>query len=115
MAVNEEDRQRELARELEELARTLAHSTRTVPSPGESYSLVGDLGATTDHLAQVAMQLASWHRRAAGEGLCDGSGVAAAEQASVELERAADALKAGARAVSAAHVANGAVRWRSAG
>ena len=36
MAVNEEQRQRAVAVELAEVARTLAHSTREVPVPSES-------------------------------------------------------------------------------
>ena len=34
----------------EELARTLAHSTRDVPHPRDSYRLLGELGATIDLL-----------------------------------------------------------------
>lgn len=56
MAINEEQRQLEIAAEAEELARTLAHSTRDVPHPRDSYRLLGELGATIDHLAQVIDQ-----------------------------------------------------------
>ena len=37
MAINEEQRQLEIAAEVEELARALAHSTRDVPHPRDSY------------------------------------------------------------------------------
>lgn len=40
MAVNEQHRQVEIARELAEQARTLAQSTRDVPAPFESYRRV---------------------------------------------------------------------------
>lgn len=57
MAINEETRQLDIAGELEATARTLAHSTRAVPKPSDSYRLLGELSATADHLAQ----LATWH------------------------------------------------------
>ena len=63
MAINEEQRQLEIAAEVEELARALAHSTRDVPHPRDSYRLLGELGATIDHLAQVIDQLGKWHSR----------------------------------------------------
>ncbi len=52
MAINEETRQLEIAREVEELTRTLAHSTRTVPHPNESYNLIAELGLIVDHVQQ---------------------------------------------------------------
>ena len=42
MAINKQERQLEVAREAEELLRTLAHSTRDVPHPFESYALLGE-------------------------------------------------------------------------
>ncbi|MDR6794868.1 hypothetical protein J2W89_004050 [Pseudarthrobacter oxydans] len=66
MAINEETRQLEIAREVEALTRTLAHSTRTVPNPSESYNLLAELWLTVDHLQQVSQQLAQWHQG----GLC---------------------------------------------
>ena len=53
----------EVAAEVEELTRTLAHSTRDVPNPQDSYRILGELGAIIDHVAQVCEQLASWHSR----------------------------------------------------
>lgn len=47
MAINEEQRQLEIAAEVEELARTLAHSTRDVPNPRDSYRLLGRVGSST--------------------------------------------------------------------
>ena len=43
MAVNDEGRQIEIADELAEVARTLAHSTRAVPRPSDSYELLASL------------------------------------------------------------------------
>jgi len=68
MAINEETRQLEIAREVEALTRTLAHSTRTVPNPSESYNLLAELWLTVDHLQQVSQQLAQWH-----QGVIDGT------------------------------------------
>ena len=62
-AVNLEQRQRAVAVELAEVARTLAHSTRKVPVPSESYSMLGELTATLADLEQVCRQLAAWHER----------------------------------------------------
>lgn len=50
MTVNEEHRQVAIAAELEATARTLAHSTTTVPNPPDAYGLLGELSATLDHL-----------------------------------------------------------------
>lgn len=61
MVVNEEHRQVEVARELSSQARTLAHSTRDVPAPFDSYTLLGELVATVDDLEQVCQQLGAWH------------------------------------------------------
>lgn len=116
MSVNQEDRQVEVARELSERARTLAHSTRDVPSPAASYTLLGELVATVDDLEQVARQLSSWHfgvidgTHYAGE---DGDGATGTLTAAAELERAAAALEKASAALRAAHSANGVVRWHA--
>lgn len=116
MAINEEQRQVEVARDLEELARTLAHSTKDVPTPPDSYPLLGELRATADDLAQVCRQLAAWHNNVIDgthyEGEDErGDGVTGTITAAAELEKAATALSAAAAALSAAHSANGVVRW----
>ena len=46
MPNNEERWQVQVAKDLEALARTLAHSTRDVPTPFDSYTLLGELTAT---------------------------------------------------------------------
>lgn len=60
MAINEQHRQLEIARQLEETARTLAHSSRIVPNPAETYDLIAELRSTISSLGQVARQLARW-------------------------------------------------------
>src|SRR5690606_39287110 len=57
MVTNEEAGQVRIAGELEERARMLAHSTRSVPVPSDSYFLLGELRATVDDLEQVCRQL----------------------------------------------------------
>lgn len=114
MAVNEEYRQLEIAAELEELARTLAHSTRDVPHPRDSHSMLGELRATVAHLAQVCNQLAAWHKRTVdgphyeGE---DGDQTDSAHLAGRDLTDAAKALGQASSALGAAHSKNSVVRW----
>lgn len=117
MASNEQHRQVEAARELEAAARTLAHSTRTVPSPADSYDLLGELGATIDHLEQVCTQLGRWHSKALDgvhyEGEDErGDGATGTLSSASDLARAARYLTSAAQQVHAAHSANGVVRWR---
>ena len=106
----------EVARDLSAQARTLAHSTRDVPAPFDSYTLLGELVATVDDLEQVCRQLGAWHSRVvdgthyAGED-SRGDGGTGTVTAAAELERAAAALSAAAEALRAAHSANGVVRW----
>lgn len=116
MVTNEEAGQVQIAGELEERARMLAHSTRSVPVPSDSYSLLGELRATVDDLEQVCRQLGAWHA-----GVIDGveyegedargDGATGTVTAAAELDRAASALAAASQAIAAAHSANGVVRW----
>ncbi|HEX7352912.1 hypothetical protein [Brachybacterium sp.] len=115
MAVNEDHRQTEIAREAAQSARTLAHSTRDVPTPSDSYVLLGELGATVDHLEQVCRQLSRWHAATqepehftAEDPRGDGTGTTTA---AAELEAAAVALNTASAALMRAHAANGVVRW----
>lgn len=116
MSTNEEHRQVEVAVELAAQARTLAHSTRTVPTPSSSYDLLAELVATTSALEQVCLQLGTWHesvtdgRHYEGEDN-RGDGATGTVTAAVELEHAATALNTASAALRAAHSANGVVRW----
>lgn len=114
MAVNEDHRQLEIAAEIEELTRTLAHSTRDVPHPCDSYRMLGELGAIIDHIAQVCAQLGSWHARVENHKHFEGeeSGtIGSARKAADELTTAANALKLASRHTHHAHVLNSVVRW----
>lgn len=114
MAINEQGQQLDVAREAEELLRTLAHSTRDVPHPRDSYRLLGELGATIDHLAQVIDQLGKWHSRTEdgthydGE---DGDDTGSARAAADELITAANMLRLTSSHLHRAHGHNGVVRW----
>jgi hypothetical protein len=115
MAENEQHRQVEVARDLSAQARTLAHSTRDVPAPFDSYTLLGELVATVGDLEQVCQQLGAWHSRVvdgqhyAGE---DNRGDGATGTVTAaELHRAAAALGAASTALRSAYSANGVVRW----
>lgn len=114
MAINEEYRQLEVAAEVEELTRTLAHSTRDVPNPQDSYRILGELGAIIDHVAQVCEQVGRWHGHAEdgthyeGE---DGDSTGSPRAAADELATAANALKVASSHVHRAHSHNSVVRW----
>ena len=116
MAVDEQHRQVQIAVELDEAARMLAHSTRDVPNPIDSYRLLAELGPTVDHLQQTVRQLSAWHRRVTdgreylGEDE-NGDGVTGTLEAAEQLETAAAALDQAGEALRAAHAANGVVRW----
>ena len=114
MAINEQGQQLDVAREAEELLHTLAHSTRDVPNPRDSYSMLGELGAIIDHVAQVCDQLASWHSRAEdgkhyeGE---DDNRSGSPRAAAAELTTAASSLRLASNHVHRAHSHNAVVRW----
>ncbi|WP_375404858.1 hypothetical protein [uncultured Amnibacterium sp.] len=116
MARNEERRQVEVAIELEETARTLAHSTRDVLTPTDSSLLLAELGRVADHLQQTVRQPSAWHGRVVdgreyrGEDE-NGDGVTGTLEAAAQLEAAADALDHAGEALRAARAANDVMRW----
>ncbi|WEO76019.1 hypothetical protein BJQ94_11610 [Cryobacterium sp. SO2] len=120
MAVNEEGRQPEIANELAEAARTLAHSTRTVPRPSDSYELLGALADAQAALGQVYAQLDAWHCAAVDGRHYDGEderGIPGQPAAgttgtvSVSLRTATAKAMATANLLLKAHNTNGVVRW----
>jgi len=118
MTIIEENRQLETVQALEEHARTLAHFTRTVPNPPDSYDMLAELGSALSALEQVVRQIGTWHRRAVDgahyEGEDErGDGATGTIAAAAALDRAATALNAASIAVNQAHSANGLVRWIS--
>lgn len=117
MAINEEARQVAVASELEEVATKLAHSTRAIPAPADSYRLLGELTSTLDSLEQVCRQLAQWHNSAEDGAEYDGQDTDEFGNAAVfvgsELATATEALGKAGHAVRSAHSANGVIRWQS--
>lgn len=120
MAINEESRQTEIADALAEAARTLAHSTRTVSRPSDSYELLASLRSAQDSLAQVYAQLAAWHGAVVdgthynGEDNHSIPGIPAVGeygQATALLNMAAASAAKAADLVTKAHAANAVVRW----
>ncbi|SIS23104.1 hypothetical protein [Williamsia sterculiae] len=116
MATNEQHRQVQVAQELSDHARTLAHSTRDVPSPSDSYRLLGELNDTITALEQVCRQLARWHAGVIDGIHYDGQYALGGDAtgtitAAGEIHNAAAALHTASDALSAAHAANGVVRW----
>lgn len=117
MSINEQHRALAVARELEDRARTLAHSTRSITRPADSYPMLGELHATVRELGQVAQQLARWHRvitdgiEYKGEDPTTGDGATGTVTAAAALDSAAAAFDGAAQALNVAQSANGRVRW----
>lgn len=116
MSLNEEHEQVEVARRLSADARTLAHSTREIPAPSDSYTLLGELVTTVESLEQTLRQLASWHARVVDGTHYEGEdgrgdGATATVTAAAELELGAAALNRASVALRVTHSANGMVRW----
>lgn len=117
MSINDEARQVAIADQLAETARTLAHSTRSVPRPSGSYSLIASLVQAQESLAQVYVQLAAWHGR-----VIDGTHYNDAHGPSNDTEVARNIVTAclgfasdeacrAALELRTAHSANGIIRW----
>lgn len=115
MAMNEEGRQTEVAAELSEAARTLAHSTRNVPNSADSYALLADLSDTIRSLRQVADQLGMWHANAVEGAQFDGEDGRgdgrACEHVEMHLHNASKLLRNAGTELDLAHAANGRIRW----
>ena len=109
MAINDEGRQVQIADQLSETVRSLAHSTRNVPAPADSYALLGNLSASIWSLGQVADQLGRWHANAAEAS----DERRECENAETYLRTAADLLRNAGEQLDQAHAENGRIRWLS--
>lgn len=98
-----------------EALRGLAHATRSIPEPSESYPVLGSLHAGLASLRQTLDQLADLHDRhaprAATTDLRQLCGEVAAEIAAAELREAATLLDRAYSRVSAAWSHNGRIVW----
>ena len=94
----------------------LAHATRTIPEPGESYAVLGSLHAGMASLGQTLEQPADCHQRHAPvANTADPRQLGrevAAELAAAELRDAASSLEAAYSRVAAAWSHNGRVVWQ---
>ncbi len=99
-----------------EALRGLAHATRAIPEPGDTYAVLGSLHASLASLRQTADQLADFHERHAPKAVTLdvrelGSQVAA-EIAAAELREAAALLEQTSGRLSAAWSHNGRIVWQ---
>jgi hypothetical protein len=99
-----------------EALRGLAHATRAILEPGDSYAVLGSLHAGLASLRQTVDQLADWHERHAPTAVTLdvrelGSQVAA-EIAAAELCEAAALLERASGRISAAWSHNGRIVWQ---
>jgi hypothetical protein len=120
MPVNANSGQLDIAHELAEVARILAHSTYAVPRPSDTYELLGVLTDVQAALGQVYAHLGAWHAAAQdgkhfdgkSEGGAPGPPAASAVgTGSVSLMTATANAMAAANLVLQAYNANAAVRW----
>lgn len=84
-------------------------------TPSDTYALLGELGATVDHLEQVCRLLSRWHAAAKEPEYFEGEEAwgddTGAVTAAAELDSASPALATASAALTRAHAANGVVRW----
>jgi hypothetical protein len=97
--------------------RTLAHTTRTLDQPADTYPIVGDLLAATTYLQQVLDQLANTHLRhrdSAGTDAGDRlTGRELALYAGDELRHAARSVRQAQVALDAASIHSGRIAWHT--
>ncbi|MDJ0348921.1 hypothetical protein [Cryobacterium sp. PH29-G1] len=105
------------ANELADTARSLAHATRAINHPYDSYLLLGCLTATQRSLGQVYDQLANWHSNVidgveySGEDSCGAGCAPGVARAELGLRDAAQFAGIVEDALLQAHNANSVVRW----
>lgn len=99
-----------------EALRGLAHATRAIPEPGDSYGVLGSLHAGLASLRQTLDQLADFHERHAPTAITLDAGElrsqVAAEIAAAELREAAALLERASGRISAAWSHNGRIVWQ---
>ena len=101
-----------------EALRGLAHATRTIPDPSDSYRVLGSLSTALASLQQSLDQLADWHDRNADHATNDDgdhrAGRYEAAIAGAHLRDAADSIQQAHRSLNAAFSHNGRIAWRPA-
>ena len=103
------------AAEASEALRGLAHATRTLDDPADTYAVIGSLLAGTRSLRQVIDQLATAHlnhlRLAHDDAGDHTAGIVAADSAADELHRAGTLLDAVVARLDAAFQHTGRIAW----
>lgn len=107
------------AAEAAEALRGLAHASRTVTDPSDTYRVLGSLSGALASLGQSLDQLAGWHERNAGHAASDDgdrdAGRRDATEAGAWLREAADWIQHAARSLNEAHNHNGRIAWQHEG
>lgn len=105
------------ASEAAEALRGLAHASRVIADPADSYRVLGSLSTGLASLQQSLDQLADWHDRNADRAATDdgdrNAGRRDAESAGVHLHNAADSIRQAHRSLNTAFSHNGRIAWQS--
>ena len=104
------------ADELGDAARGLAHATRHIPVPEDTYRVLGSMHYALTSVQQSLRQLADWHERYSPLAATDDGDLAAGQEqaakASGWLTIAAASLDQVVRLVMAAQSENGRIAWQ---
>ncbi|MFV0307071.1 MAG: hypothetical protein ACK5OX_04940 [Desertimonas sp.] len=103
------------AAEAREALRGLAHATRVIAEPGDTYAVLGSLSTGLASLGQSLDQLSDWHHRNVDRAVTDtgsrDAGGRAAVGAADNLHEAAALIEQARVAVDAAWNHNGRIAW----
>lgn len=105
------------ASEAAEALRGLAHASRTISDPSDTYRVLGSLSGALMSLQQSLDQLADWHERNADHAATDdgdrATGRRDATAASDYLHHAAERVEHAHRSLNEAFNYNGRIAWQS--
>lgn len=103
------------ADEVQTALRALAHATRSIDDPRQTYSVLGSLTSAVASLSQSLHQLASFHDGVAKKGVWAAgdsrAGRAATYQVSWELHRAGEILHQVSESIASAHNAEARITY----
>jgi hypothetical protein len=104
------------ATEAAEALRGVAHATRNITNPSDTYRVLGSLSTAMASLQQSFDQLADWHDRNADLAATDDgdqrAGRYEATMAAVDLRDAADSVQQAHRSLNTAFSHNGRIAWQ---
>jgi hypothetical protein len=105
---------RKASQRMAEAARQLAHGTRDLENPSDSYAVLSNLVDTQRFIEQVLRQLAEWHRATAADrhyAASHDESTLGIMTAVAELDLAAQQADGLQETLSRAHGGNSVVRW----